>query len=56
MVSLLSDIGMYHRETDGENQDVVSQKENKGIRSFHWQTVFPRVVEPKPVRQSQVLQ
>lgn len=29
MVSLLSDIGMYHRETDGENQDVVSQKENK---------------------------
>lgn len=29
MVSLLSDIGMYHRETDGENQDVVSQKEGK---------------------------
>lgn len=29
MVSLLSDIGMYHRKTDGENQDVVSQKEGK---------------------------
>ena len=29
MVSLLSDIGMYHRERDGENQDVVSQKEGK---------------------------
>lgn len=29
MVSLLSDIGMYHRETDGENQDVVSHKECK---------------------------
>ena len=29
MISLLSDIGMYHRETNGENQDVVNQKENK---------------------------
>ena len=29
MVSLLSQIGMHHRETDGENQDSVSQKENK---------------------------
>lgn len=29
MVRLLSDIGMHHRETDGENQDVVSQKEDK---------------------------
>lgn len=29
MVSLLSDIGTHHRETNGENQDVVSQKEDQ---------------------------
>lgn len=56
MVSLLSDIGTYHREMGGENQDVISKKEGERYSVISLADGVSTCSRAKPAQQLQVLQ